>query len=184
MGITHVVTDRSWPGGEPATSSAPATFYRLPNPLGRVWIVFQDRVVAPEDTLEILTNPTFEPSTAVLLETEYPMRAHSHLTAGRAQILSLRDAPNRVTIRASLEAPGYLVLADTWYPGWNVTVDGEQAELLRANHAFRAVKLDGGTHVVEMSYRPLATILGCWISLGTLAALISGYLATARLGRG
>jgi hypothetical protein len=181
VGVTHVVTDRSWPGGEPVISSAAATVYRLSDPLSRAWIVPRGRSVAPDHTLQALKDPAFEPGTGVLLEAGPSDRPRSHPPAGASQILSLRDAPNAVTIRANLEAPGYLVLADTWYPGWKATVDGEQVELLRANHAFRAVKLDEGTHTVEMVYRPLAAILGVWISIGMLAALIAGYLATGRL---
>jgi hypothetical protein len=181
MGVTHVATDRSWPGGEPVISSVPATLYRLSNPLSRVWIVPQRRSVAPQDTLEALKDPAFDPATEVLLEAEPSEHPRSQPTARASRILSLRDTPNAVTIRANLEAPGYLVLADTWYPGWKATVDGEQAELLRANHAFRAVKLDGGTHTVEMVYRPRAAVFGVWMSLGTLAAMTAGYLATDRL---
>jgi uncharacterized membrane protein YfhO len=95
----------------------------------------------------------------------------------------LRDGPNRATIHVTVDAPGYLVLADTWYPGWRVTVDGEPDEMLRANHAFRAVRLGAGTHVVEMAYRPWSAIQGLQISLGTLAMLVLGYIASERIVR-
>ena len=36
---------------------------------------------------------------------------------------------------------GYLVVSDTWYPGWQATVDGEAATIERANVHFRAVYL-------------------------------------------
>jgi uncharacterized membrane protein YfhO len=90
----------------------------------------------------------------------------------------LQDAANRVTIRAVLDAPGYLVLADTWYPGWRATVDGEPAEILRANYAFRAVWLEAGEHVVEMVYRPLSVIGGGAVSLAALVLLAVGLAMT------
>ena len=46
---------------------------------------------------------------------------------------------------------GYLVLADTWYPGWKAQVDGLDASLLRANLMFRAVHLEAGEHVVRFT---------------------------------
>jgi hypothetical protein len=182
MGVTHVATDRSWPGSDPVASGGLTTFYRLPSPLGRAWIVPQGRSVAPDDSLEALTDPTFDPRTEVLLEAEHPLNTRSQPTAGASKILSLRDAPNEVTIRASLEAPGYLVLADTWYPGWRATVNGEQAELLRANHAFRAVQLEAGSHEVEMVYRPTTVQIGGLISLTAIISLI-GWLTLARRAR-
>jgi uncharacterized membrane protein YfhO len=111
-----------------------------------------------------------------VLGKEPPPQSRSDLSSDASPTLSLRDDPNGVTIRASLEVPGYVVLADTWYPGWHVTVDGEPGRVLRANHAFRAVRLGQGTHVVEMTYRPRSVVLGCWVSLVTLAVVLIGAL--------
>jgi uncharacterized membrane protein YfhO len=86
-------------------------------------------------------------------------------------------------MRASLDTSGYLVLADTWYPGWQATVDGERVELLRANYAFRAVSLDAGDHVVEMSYRPWSVYLGVAVSVGMLVAVVVAGLVIWRQRR-
>jgi uncharacterized membrane protein YfhO len=88
------------------------------------------------------------------------------------------DGPNRVTVDATVGAPGLLVLADTWFPGWQATVDGEPAELLRANHAFRAILIEAGEHTVEMAYRPLSALVGGAISLAALLLTAIGLLAT------
>jgi hypothetical protein len=70
---------------------------------------------------------------------------------GAAQILEY--SAQRVSLQADLVEPGYLVLADLDYPGWQVTVDGHPAEVLRADTVFRAVELDAGAHTVEFIYR-------------------------------
>jgi hypothetical protein len=50
-------------------------------------------------------------------------------------------------------------------------VDGEPAEILPADHAFRAIDLtavEKGEHTVVFEYAPLSFRLGAWISLGCL----------------
>src|ERR1051326_9242607 len=59
-----------------------------------------------------------------------------------------------VAIHAVLNAPGILVLADAYYPGWRVYVDGKEEKIYRANLFFRAVKLAAGAHRVEFRYEP------------------------------
>ncbi len=180
MGVTHVISDRPWPGGEEMEyrESKTARLYRLPNALGRAWIAPAARYVPPGEMLASLTDPAFDPSAEVLLETNSLSR-HSQFAIRNS--LTLHDTPNRVTIHAILDAPGYLVLADTWHPGWRATVDGRPADLLRANYAFRAVRLEAGEHVVEMDYRPASVLVGATLSLTALAVLVAGLLLTRRI---
>jgi hypothetical protein len=178
-GATHVASDRRWPGGEPVNTSGPAVIYRLPDALGRAWVVPSARQVGPDEVLAVLADPAFDPTTEILLEhsvtdIQYPV------TDIQYQV-TLQDGPNKVTIHASLERPGYLVLADTWYPGWCATVDGEDVELLRANYVFRAVLLGAGDHVVRMLYQPLWLRAGAVLSLGTL--VVASLAGLARLIR-
>ncbi len=75
-----------------------------------------------------------------------------------------------------MDTPGYLVLTDTWYPGWQATVDGEPAEVLQANCAFRAVWLEVREHAVEMVYRPASVRIGGVISLAVSVCCLVGWL--------
>ncbi len=61
---------------------------------------------------------------------------------GDATIAEYR--PNRVTIELKGRGNGYLVLTDVWYPGWTCQVDGQPAELYRADYIFRAVRIPEG----------------------------------------
>jgi hypothetical protein len=179
-GMTHVVSDRPWTGGEEIKDwrLKAAQLYRLPDALGRAWVVPAARQVDVDETLAALADPAFDPAAEVLLAQPLSGVRSPALSVGYQ--VTLQDAPNRVTIRASLDAPGYLVLADTWYPGWRATVDGEPVEVLRANHAFRAIWLETGEHNVEMIYRPTAALVGAAISLTVLALLVAGLRLRSR----
>ena len=184
MGVTHVASDRPWPGGEPVYASPSATLYRLPEALGRAWVVPAARQVPASEMLSALADPAFDPAAQVLLQSPNPQSAirNPQSAIRNPQSLTLQDTPNRVTIHAVLDAPGYLVLADTWYPGWQAAVDGEPVELLRANYSFRAVAMDAGDHVIEMSYHPMSVWLGLVLSLCTLILVIA--MQSVRFWRG
>jgi uncharacterized membrane protein YfhO len=133
----------------------------------------------------ILAGADFDPAFEVLLEQTSLSEHHSPISPfAHSQILSLQDTPNRVTIRAALDAPGYLVLADTWYPGWRATVDGEPVDILRANYGFRAVWLEDGEHTLEMIYRPTSVLVGGVLSLVALIVVVVGLVLVRKETRG
>lgn len=92
-----------------------------------------------------------------------------------ARVIIVADEPERVIVRAGSDTPAWLVLTDTWFPGWRVRVDGAEHRLWRANHAFRAVWLPAGTHEVEFRYEPRSLAWG--LGLSALGAVLSGGLA-------
>ena len=72
-----------------------------------------------------------------------------------------------------LSAPGFVVLVDGYDPGWRATVDGAAETVLRANVAFRAVRVGAGRHVVELVYRPRPVLFGLALTaMGVVAALV------------
>ena len=88
------------------------------------------------------------------------------------------DEPARVVVSASTGAPAWLVLTDTWFPGWRARLDGADVAVQRADHAFRAVALPPGRHEVEFAFTPRGLRPGVAISLAALA--IVGVLLLPR----
>jgi Bacterial membrane protein YfhO len=79
---------------------------------------------------------------------------------------------HKVVIEVRTENPGYLVMSEVFYPGWQAAVNGVDTEILRANYAFRAIALDAGSHRIEMLYKPVSVRVGGLISLTTLGILL------------
>ncbi len=177
------------PGFEEAGSGAngttlPVRVYRVPDPAPRAYLVAaRDAVVLPAGmpTVHRLFSPEFDVGRHVVLERAVHGDAGGSTSrdnaafAGEARLVR-RDALN-IEVRASASGPAYLVLTDSYNPDWKVTVDGEPAELLRANQMFRAVALAAGTHQVSLRYRPLSLAWGAAI---TLAAAMLTILLAAR----
>jgi hypothetical protein len=84
----------------------------------------------------------------------------------------LVDAPEHVVVRVLAPAPGFLFLADQWFPGWRATVNGAPAPILRADYLFRVVEVPAGESTVEFRYAPASVRIGAAISAATLLVLI------------
>jgi hypothetical protein len=84
-----------------------------------------------------------------------------------------RYEPDRVELTAHLGSAGLVVLADVFYPGWELSIDGVPAPILRANRAMRGALVPSGRHRLTYAYRPNSVRLGVVASVvGTLALLV------------
>jgi hypothetical protein len=79
--------------------------------------------------------------------------------------------PQRVELDARLVRPGLVVLADIYYPGWRLTIDGAEAPIYRANRMMRGAAVRSGKHHLVYTYEPRSFLIGGRISSAGLAAL-------------
>ena len=178
-----VISDR---GRFRLVHSGDVKIYENLDVLPRAFIVPSARPV--DDDLMALTtmaDPAFNPASEVVLHGDDPTCGDREINSGISEDshgvprdLGSTDAtmveyhPERVMIEADLMEPGYLVLTDAWYPGWQVTVNGEERAICRANLLFRAVWLEAGQHQVVFEYKPRSLLLGGLISAIGLGLLI------------
>ncbi|HZK66255.1 MAG TPA: YfhO family protein, partial [Chloroflexota bacterium] len=95
--------------------------------------------------------------------------------AGPAQdrVETRLDSPTEIVVATHSDAPGFLVLRDSYYPGWRAQVDGVETQVHRADLAFRAVALPQGTHSVRFFYDPAS------LKVGLIVSVLSWALACA-----
>ncbi len=89
-------------------------------------------------------------------------------SAEPASQLLIDDRSTDVKIDLRLRRDGWLVVADTLYPGWSATLDGNPAYVYPVNLAFGAVPVPPGDHLVEFVYRPVWLLPGILISVVSL----------------
>jgi hypothetical protein len=82
------------------------------------------------------------------------------------------STPNRISFAVRVPQDGFLLLNEVYYPGWEATVDGKPAEILRADGIFRCLFLSTGDHHIEFKFRPQHFAWGIAISLLTLASFL------------
>ncbi len=148
----------------------PLRVFRVPDPLPRARVVGGARVADDTLGLDALLDAGFDPAREVLLASgEASLPAPE--VPGTVRILEERS--DRVALEADVRAPALVVLADAFDPGWRATLDGASAPVLRANLAFRAVRVPAGRHRIEMVYRPWALVAGLAVSaVAVLSALV------------
>jgi len=153
----------------------PVTFYRVPGEPRRAWVVYSAVEAAdPAEARGWLAEPGFDPAQTVILEPSPPGQA------GPASAPAPRPGdPNQASVTVTLERSGWLVLADTYYPGWSAWVDGQPAAVRPANLAGRAVAVPAGTHQVLFHYQPETFRWGAALSLLGVGVWLAAALGSA-----
>ena len=86
-------------------------------------------------------------------------------------------APNRLTYETNNAQDGIAVFSEIYYPdGWHVTIDGQPAELARADYILRTMHVPAGQHTIEMRFDPTSLHVTEGIAYGALALLVIGII--------
>lgn len=155
--------------------------YENPDVLPRAFAARSVVVAAERDErLALLGAPDFAPRTAVLeAPPEDPVLARlvARGTAPHGEVRLVSYEPLRIELETSFAEDGFVVVADTWAPGWVAGVDGEEREVVRVDHALRGVVVRAGERSVELRYEPFEVRLG--LALAALAAVLLALAAFA-----
>jgi hypothetical protein len=155
-------------GARPTLFPEPARAFRVPRARPRAYVVSGARPGADTGAL-VRASADMDPGREALIA-DLPVRVPP--TPGFVgEVRHLEVRPDRVRAEVAASGPGWLVLVDTFDPGWAARLDGAAAPLLRANVAFRAVRVPTGEHTVEIVYRPRALTAGLMVSGLALLAL-------------
>jgi hypothetical protein len=150
----------------------------------RAWVVHFAEVGAPRDRIlfDILypddefmslpNRPARDLHDVAYIETEDPARLSGFIPRSRVEasgsVAITRYEPQRVELAASLTSPGFVILADTFYPGWRLAIDGHPTPILRANRLMRGAAVPAGTHRLTYTYEPLSFRLGLSVSVASV----------------
>ncbi|MCY1002154.1 YfhO family protein [Myxococcus sp. MISCRS1] len=153
------------------------TLSRSRTALPRAFLVQRARVVSDEEALE------------AVLDEDHPFREIAFLATGEpldqpecagGSVRIEKSTAQHLELDVSACDDSYLVVSDSYYPGWRATVDGKDTPIHRANHALRAVRLTPGAHRVHFDYAPTSFRLGLALSLLGWAGLGFVWLRARR----
>ena len=87
------------------------------------------------DDFDPLATVVFEPRTT---GERKPAKGFQPLVSS-CSVIDYRD--EKIHLKASTNQPGYLVLSEIFYPGWQAVVDGKKVPILCGNYLFRVIPL-------------------------------------------
>ncbi|HUT54638.1 MAG TPA: YfhO family protein [bacterium] len=102
--------------------------------------------------------------------------------AGPGRVADERFSADRVTATVDMDGAGALILADTYYPGWQAAIDGAPAPIHRADCAFRAIQVPQGHHSIAFTFVPAPFRIGLWCALMSWIVFI-GAMVSGRVNR-
>ena len=197
LNVRYVMTTHAIPNpGYRLVYQGEVRIYENQDALPRAFFVAQEKVLPRPALLEYL--PALEPTREVLLEEEPAPADRAALEAGRAPTPyrpadAVRYAMNSVEVDITADGAGWLVLADSYFPGWKAYVrpqggsqdDEVERPIYRADGNFRAVRVDAGRYTVRFVYTPMSFKIGLFTAFlaGVLIFLLLAYYVWRKVYR-
>lgn len=141
--------------------------YRNKRAVPRVYLAFHT-TVATTDAQQQAALAGFDPHRTTIVD-DPGWRLDGPQRIGPVRVVSQR--PDRWVLEADVPRRAVLVIADSYYPGWQARVDDGDASIKPVNHLFRGIQLAAGHHRVELRFAPQSYRIGKWITLLTLGLL-------------
>jgi hypothetical protein len=181
LNAQFVVADKDSP---PADSTFVPVFNEDPevdvylntNAMPRPHLIYDPIFVDSADSaFAAIHSPTFNPASQVVLEAN--PKSQIPTTNLQSSVFSnlfyATYRPGHFAIVAQTPESAYLVLAEVWYPGWRATINGQPADIIRANTAFMAVQIPSGENTVTFTFTSPLLMIGAIITAITLVASLA-----------
>jgi len=165
-----------------ARQAGDALIYENLRAMPRVWLANSVRTlpntISPEDlanaiqTGKLANVPIDFTSTVMLDSTPETVKSNFDFAKDPSALAEVSElSENSLTVKVRSNERALLVTSDSFYPGWQVYIDGKQdagSQILQADYAVRAVAVPKGEHTVQFKFAPDKLKLGMSISIASL----------------
>jgi len=192
FGVTHVLSPfpLSAPGMALVREDPNAYIYRVAG-TARARFVRGARPVSTErEAVGRLMDKAFDPDAEIILHDAPasigPLAGAASAppdTPGTGTASVTRDDTTDVVVDVDAPADGFLLLADTYYPGWSASVDGAPVPIYRANLSVRGIQVPKGRHQARFEYELPGLRTGAKVSTAAGAALLLWVAGAAYAAR-
>ena len=131
----------------------------------RALIFYQAQASSNQDQIiKSWSAPDFPAGQTLLIEADAGKTGTGSGSRGAEPARVVEYQNEKVTVEAEAKEAGWLLLLDSYYPGWKALVDGHPVAVLRADGFFRAVRIPAGKHQIVFNYSPAVLKKSVWIS--------------------
>jgi hypothetical protein len=153
------------------------SIYENQQAMPRAWLATQvqtaqpNQIIAAVKTAKLPNGDVFNPRITALIEEpiNFPDQA---VPDPNATVQVEFPSETQVRLQTHSEQPAFLVLSDTFYPGWQAHIDGQRTHIFQTDYILRGINLPPGSHTVTFSYRPRSFTIGCGIAGAAFALLL------------
>lgn len=122
------------------------------NVFPRAFLINKYQVIKEDkEILNTMFSPNFDLRNEVIVEEDINLKK---IDGNPGEVKILKYTPNKISLSVDAKTDSLLFLSDTYYPGWNVKVNGEDKKIYRTDYTFRGVVIEKGKHLVEFYYFP------------------------------
>lgn len=157
-----------------------------PHAYGNAWFVNKVQYVNNANE-EIDALDSIIPTETAVVDARFKDVLKGTMESYKDSLSSIRltsYAPNRLTYETNNAQDGIAVFSEIYYPdGWHVTIDGQPAELARADYILRTMHVPAGQHTIEMRFDPTSLHVTEGIAYGALALLVIGIIVAVLIAK-
>lgn len=157
-----------------------------PHAYGNAWFVNKVQYVNNANE-EIDALDSIIPTETAVVDARFKDVLKGTMESYKDSLSSIRltsYTPNRLTYETNNAQDGIAVFSEIYYPdGWHVTIDGQPAELARADYILRTMYVPAGQHTIEMRFNPTSLHVTEGIAYGALALLVIGIIVAVLIAK-
>lgn len=170
------------------------TLYENKTMMPKAWIANDRLALSEDEILRVIKEGKFgdgrlfKPQDTTLIESTHStnqiLSSIPNSQAQPSQVTIEHYEPQMIQLRARCPQPGYLVLSEIYYPGWEAYVNDVQTPIERVHYALRGLRLAPGDHQVKFIFRPKSFQRGLMASTLGAVILLIGAVISRRPMRG
>ena len=123
-----------------------------------------------KEMVEQFYSNNYDPET-VFFKDEPLIRINHQNVKNRVNLII--EENNYLNINVYSEKEGYLILSDTFYPGWECRINGKKTQITKANYSMRSVVVPAGNSVVEFEFNPITFRIGMIITF--ISSMVTAF---------
>ncbi len=138
-----------------------------PAALGNAWFVEEIKTVhTPNEEIDMIDN--IDPLKSAIVHSDFSEKIKTSSFSNQGSIKLTSYSPNKLVYNSSSSEDQFAVFSEVWYgpdKGWQATINGESADILRANYLLRALNIPAGNNEIVFEFKPSSYYRGGTIGL-------------------